>query len=439
MRLLRWTLNLALLGGALVAAACLLLLTRDTQVPPVAAPSSEDVQLARGTLKTLRDTGVAPGETTPIPLSAAEIDAVMALGARLLPGLRGTVSLEEGAIALQGALPVLDGRGWLEAEARIEDFSGGLRIAALRLGRLDVPPDAARDLAVFLANRSLGDEAGDRLLAAFPAMAASPEGVVLTRAHSGREADQAPLAQDVARRAVQAMGGDVPSGPEVAARLEAIEAGFADGTLTGQGSFLPHLRFALDLAHERVAAGDIAREYTAAILALAHACGTPLVAAILPEGEVIERPRRGVADCGGAALHGRVDLRRHFVTAAALRALSNRGVAVSIGEFKELSDMGFERGAFDFTDIAANNSGIRLSDRLMSAPASEWPALLDAIASEEDVIVSLDGIPGRLPRAEFERRFGGLDSPDYAEMLAQIEARIDTLPIHAGPIHAGTR
>ncbi len=430
MRLLRWTLNLALVVGALVAAAFLLLLSPDTQAPPIDAPASEDVQRARTTLGTLRDAEVARGATTPIPVSAAEIEALVALGARILPGLRGTVSLEDGAVTLLGALPVLDGRRWLEAEARIEDFTGGLRIAALRVGRLDIPPDAARDLAVALANRRLGQEAGDRVLAAFPSMAASSAGVVLTRAHSGRDADQLPLGKDVARRVVQAMGADMPSGPEVVSYLDAIAAAFADGTLAGEGSFLPHLRFTLDLAYERGAAGDLAHAYTAAILALTHACGTSRIATVLPDGEALDRRRSAL--CGRAGLHGRVDQRRHFVTAAALRSLTNRGAAVSIGEFKELADMAEMRNGFDFTDVAANNSGIRLSDRMMSAPASAWPSLLDAIETEADVIVPLDGIPTLMARSEFEARFGTLDSPDYAAMLARIESRIDALPIHAG-------
>lgn len=435
MRLLRWTLNLALVGGALLAAAFLLLLSPVTQAPPIAVPASEDVQRARKTLKTLRDSEVARGATTPIPVSAAEIEALLALGARLLPGLRGAVALEDGAVTLLAALPVLEGRRWLEAEARIEDFTGGLRIAALRVGRLDVPPDAARDLAVALANRRLGEEAGDRLLAAFPAMTASSDGVVLTRAHSGRDADQVPLGKDVARRVVQAVGADVPSGPEVVRYLDAIATAFADGILADEGSFLPHLRFTLELAYERGAAGDLARAYTAAILALTHACGSELIRGqigdLLEAGEALDARHSGPSPCGTAGFHGRVDQRRHFITAAAMRAISRRGVAVSVGEFKELSDMGFARGGFDFTDVAANNSGIRLSDRMMSAPASAWPALLDAMETEEDVIVPLDGIPTLLSRSEFEARFGALDSPDYAAMLARIESRIDALPIHA--------
>ena len=32
--------------------------------------------------------------------------------------------------------------------------------------------------------------------------------------------------------------------------------------------------------------------------------------------------------------------------------------------------------------------------------------------------------------AEFQRRFGGVDSPAYLDMMAEIEARIDRVPLY---------
>ena len=61
-------------------------------------------------------------------------------------------------------------------------------------------------------------------------------------------------------------------------------------------------------------------------------------------------------------MRDRHDSRLHFITAAALKAASNRGFAVGVGEFKELYDSLSGDNGFDFTDLAANNSGIRLSD-----------------------------------------------------------------------------
>ncbi|KGK40958.1 hypothetical protein LH51_18600 [Nitrincola sp. A-D6] len=126
-------------------------------------------------------------------------------------------------------------------------------------------------------------------------------------------------------------------------------------------------------------------------------------------------------------------MRRHFITAAAIQAISNRGVSVSAGEFKELLDsIGSGRhSGFDFTDIVANNSGIRLSNRMMATSADQWPKLLELIQTDADLVTSLDGIPERMPREEFERQYGDVDSDEYAEMIERIEARIGRLPLHA--------
>jgi hypothetical protein len=179
------------------------------------------------------------------------------------------------------------------------------------------------------------------------------------------------------------------------------------------------------------AEGDAERALIAGLMALNYLCGSDrFVQLFLPPRSGQEAPlppRRGA--CGEPTLRGRVDLRRHFLTAATLRVVSERGPAVVTGEAKELHDS--IRGFFDFTDIAANNSGIRFASLMLQTPPGDWPALRDRIATDGDVLIALDGIPGEMRRDEFRARFGGLDSPAYDAMLAEIEARIDALPIHA--------
>jgi hypothetical protein len=204
-----------------------------------------------------------------------------------------------------------------------------------------------------------------------------------------------------------------------------------DGTLPATGSFLPYIRFALDMALES-APDDLPNAYTAAIFALSRACGARdftlvvgRMAAIGPD------KRRWKVECDDLTLNRRVDSRRHFITAAAIEAASNRGFAISIGEFKELADSYRGGSGFDFTDIAANNSGIRMSDLFMSRPAADWPGLIDRLTAEGAVIVPFAGIPTHMDGAEFKARYTEIDSPAYAAEIARIEARIDALPLHA--------
>ena len=131
-------------------------------------------------------------------------------------------------------------------------------------------------------------------------------------------------------------------------------------------------------------------------------------------------------------LNGRIDSRRHFTTAAALQAASNRGFSVSVGEFKELFDT-LKAGGFDFTDLAANNSGIRMSDKIMNSDPETWPKLISRIKREDDIIVSFDTIPQIMSGKEFKSTYGTVESPQYTAMVQKIEDLISELPFHKVP------
>ena len=105
-----------------------------------------------------------------------------------------------------------------------------------------------------------------------------------------------------------------------------------------------------------------------------------------------------------------------------------------MGEFKELYDTAFgARSGFDFTDIAADNAGIRFADLMMSGTVRDVERARDLIRGGADILPDLAEIDGRMPRAEFEARFGSIDSPDYAAMIARIERLIDEVTIHRTP------
>ncbi|CUH45867.1 hypothetical protein [Ruegeria atlantica] len=166
------------------------------------------------------------------------------------------------------------------------------------------------------------------------------------------------------------------------------------GDLPVSGSYLPYLVYTLEAAHDGSQSEGVANAYTSAIFALTLICGakdfTLIVGGMV--GSEFAEDRDWESDCDDLTLNGRIDSRRHFTTAAALQAASNRGFAVSVGEFKELYDT-IKSGGFDFTDLAANNSGIRMSNKFMSTPAPNWAELIRSIRSENDVIIRFEGIP----------------------------------------------
>ena len=203
------------------------------------------------------------------------------------------------------------------------------------------------------------------------------------------------------------------------------------GDLPDRGSYLPYLVFTLEAARDGAWTEGRLDAFTAAMFALTRIFGAydfSLVVDDLARDEARVK-RDWQTNCRHPTLNGRIDSRRHFTTAAAIQAASNRNVSVSIGEFKELYDS--QRGGFDFTDIAANNSGIRLANQFMTTPLEDWSRLIARIEAEEDVIISYDDIPQILTRDEFTEKFDKIDSDRYVAMLDRIERRIDTLSLHA--------
>ena len=71
-----------------------------------------------------------------------------------------------------------------------------------------------------------------------------------------------------------------------------------------------------------------------------------------------------------------------------------------------------------------------MSNTLMTQSAAGWVALTERLETENDVIVQFDDIPQIMTDAEFAQRFTNINSPAYREMIAFIEARIDTLELH---------
>jgi hypothetical protein len=80
--------------------------------------------------------------------------------------------------------------------------------------------------------------------------------------------------------------------------------------------------------------------------------------------------------------------------------------------------------------MAANLAGIRFAQTFLEAPRAEWAGLLERIGSEADVMPDFADLPSGLSEAAFRDRYGDVDSPAYAAVIAEIGARIDALPLY---------
>jgi hypothetical protein len=60
---------------------------------------------------------------------------------------------------------------------------------------------------------------------------------------------------------------------------------------------------------------------------------------------------------------------------------------------------------------------------------------LAAGIDEADLLPAIADLAEDMPEREFKRRFGGIGAPAYRQLMADIEARLDRLPLlaPAGP------
>lgn len=415
----------------LLAGAVLLAMALHEPEPRVdlLPPRSEDAAFSEATGRALQHISRQPDRRGQLSGTAEEFNGLFRLLGRSNPDAVGRVGLENGAVRLDLSLrlPQTAWLGWINVSAIIPPYRGLPEPRALQVGAVPLPPGPIMGLASRALERRFGAGAAAELLGTLPELAIEDERIVVGFAFpegTDRRVSRAGLAEVFAN--------DMPSRDEVMDAIRMLQAGVSAGDLPVRGSYLPWLVAVLDWSADAVETGrSPARALTAGFMALNHLCGSVHFRAALLPPRPRGAPRFDASGpgCGETGLRGRVDLRRHFTTAATIKLITDRNMAITAGEAKELFDM--LHGGFDFTDVAANNSGIRLAELLSRADAAKIAAVRAAIRSEDDVIVALDGLPGVMPRAAFEARFGEVDSPAYRDMMTEIEARIDALPVHA--------
>jgi hypothetical protein len=406
----------------------LLLLAVET-APRVADPGPPDAAAAartRDVAERLQAFVASEGAGGSWSAREDEINAVLAAAQRVAPGIHG-VARVGAAVTLDLSIgePLMPRRLWLNLRLAVPPSERGLRLAAARIGKLPVPPGLALHALRRALDARLGEELGSQALASVAAVRLSPPQVTVAFDFDavGREAFFARLRE----RALAGAG--TTAREQVYAQLWHLDRAVRRGDLPRTGSVLPYLEKAVRVAG-RISEGEDREEMRAALYALALYCGDPDFGEQI--GVTLKQSLQGMGNgCERTTLAGRDDLKRHFVISAGLYGATASGAAFGVGELKELLDSNEGGSGFSFTDMVADVAGVRFAQALLAAPREQWPAMLAKVGSEADLIPSLAGLPEGLSDAEFRARFRDVDSPGYAAMVAEIERRVDALPLYA--------
>jgi len=304
-------------------------------------------------------------------------------------------------------------RGYLNLSLELLATPQGARLTGLRIGRIAVPDTITRLLLRELAARAGRSRGASLALASVKELQLTEHSLRLTY-------EWQPELLDAVRDELMPAG----QAAAMAVYYDHLVALHATGRARG-GSLAEALPPLFQLAVERSSHSDPATENRALLAVLgAWASGRGMDRLLPPE------QRKGRPARFRLKLQRRGDFAQHFLTSAALAANGDTLLSDAIGLYKEVKDSQGGSG-FSFTDIAADRVGTRFGELASSEDRAAYlqRRLADGL-SEADLMPPARDLPEHMTAAEFERRFGGVDSPAYLDMMAEIEARIDRLPLY---------
>ncbi|MBI2180531.1 MAG: hypothetical protein HYU31_06905 [Deltaproteobacteria bacterium] len=205
-------------------------------------------------------------------------------------------------------------------------------------------------------------------------------------------------------------------------RLSEVARGPTNATISLTDLLAPLFQLAKELSQ----AGNPIEENRAAIFVLTFYVTGKQLDAIIPEAKAWPQPQPY-----RVILSGREDTPKHFIVSAALAAKAGGPLADALGIYKELTDSQGGSG-FSFNDIAADRAGTRFGELAANDQASAriLQNRLAAQVREKDIMPPAEDLPENMQAAEFNRRFGGVDTPEFKRMMAKIERRIAALPLY---------
>lgn len=133
-----------------------------------------------------------------------------------------------------------------------------------------------------------------------------------------------------------------------------------------------------------------------------------------------------------ATLAGSSDFAQHFLVSAALEILSWQGLALAVGEYKELFDRAQGHSGFSFADLASDRAGVRFANEATN-PAKAWLVQQRVVAgiTERAYFPEVGKLESGFNKALFVSRFKRVDSLDYKKQLKVIKGKINRLYLYS--------
>jgi len=401
--------------GTLVLAGAFAALQAEPAVVLHGQPEAEDVARALALVRAHAPQRAVPGAVSGLHLDQRDVELLANHAGWRGPQAATRITLQRQAATVHSSLhlpPNPFGR-WLNVQVHLRETAGLPVLDGAQVGALPVPRWLAQRVAAHLAAR------------AGIATELQTLSQVLRRVHftpQGLDVVVAWQPDSAARVAGLLLPADEQHRLQAYTALVATWASARPAGATVSLASLVGPVFTL-AAQRSQGADDAAAgaENRAAIAVLALYVNGLGVDQVLPAASAWPRPQPLQVTLGG-----RDDFPRHLLVSATLAAESTGPLSRAIGIYKEVADARGGTG-FSFNDMAANRAGTRLGELALSAP-HRLQAMLARGVDEADFMPAWQDLPESMAEPEFKRRYGGVDAPAYAAMVAEIDRRVAALP-----------
>lgn len=359
-----------------------------------------------------------------IVVNRQQFDSIVGFLQRAKPDFRGAVAIQpEGTrVQLSIALPVVFFDGYLNIDSTVLP-ANRFALDNVKIGDLRVPGDMAVSLVEWLVNRwtdsNIATQARlqvERVSMTHQQVAVSLQPLdgflkQLNEVKNGLSVDQDDALRDLTAYYLRYI-----SWQDIA--LKDTPQPLSD-----------YIRLLMKRVKQRSSDSDAVEHNRAAILALAIFVGHHRVANFV--GDVQPNADKALKPASPPTLRGRNDLARHFIISAALKVLSEQGVTLAIGEFKELMDRAMGGSGYSFVDLTADMAGVAFADAGTSPhTAIDFQNVLSELRGDDDIMPPIDGIVEGLSKAEFVKQFEKVDSEAYLQEVEKIKTRLSAIPLY---------
>jgi hypothetical protein len=129
-------------------------------------------------------------------------------------------------------------------------------------------------------------------------------------------------------------------------------------------------------------------------------------------------------------LANRQDLSLHFIFSAAIKLLSEQGISIAVGEFKELMDRGNGGSGYSFIDLTADMAGANFATLAVDPRTAEQIQNIMSLEANETLFFpSIDGFDEGMNKSQFRQKYSDIESEEYLKVVNEIESRISRLPV----------